>query len=73
MSVYQDVTAISKTFLGPAAEQFIARQCKLHLKIEPPLLNKSHLTELAKAIEVAGVRYMEAAKSHELAQLIARC
>ena len=73
MSVYQDVTTVSKNFLGPAAEMFIARQCQLHLKIEPPMLNKSHLAELARAVEVAGVRYMEAAKSKELAQQIARC
>lgn len=73
MSVYEDVTTVSKTFPGPAAEQFIARQCQLHLKIESPMLNKSHLAELAKAAEVAGVRYMEAAKSQELAQRIARC
>jgi hypothetical protein len=73
MSVYDDVTAVSKHFLGPAAEQFIARQCQLHLKIEAPLLNKSHLAELAKAVEVAGLRYMEAAKTQLLAQRIARC
>jgi hypothetical protein len=73
VSVYQDVTTVSKNFLGPAAEQFITRQCQLHLKIEAQMLNKSHLAELARAVEIAGVRYMEAAKSKELADRIARC
>jgi len=73
MSVYQDVTTVSKTFLGPAAEQFIARQCQLHLKIEPAALSKAHLSALSRHVEVAGIRYMDEAKSKELARKIALC
>ena len=70
MSVYQDVTSVTKIYMGPAAEQFIARQCQLHFKIDPVTLAKTHLAELAKAVEVAGMRYMEEAKSKELARKI---
>jgi hypothetical protein len=73
MSVYQDVTNVSKNYLGPAAEQFIARQCQLHLKIEAAALNKAHLPELAKWMELAGVRFMDEAKSKELARKVACC
>jgi hypothetical protein len=73
MSVYQDVTTLSKSYLGPAAEQFIARQCQSYLKIEPQSLTKQHLAELAKWVEVGGTRFMDEAKSKELAAKIARC
>jgi hypothetical protein len=63
---------MSKVYLGPAAEQFIARQCRLHLKIDPADLGKTHLPELAKWVEVAGMRFMDEAKSKELAKKIAR-
>jgi hypothetical protein len=32
MSVYSDITALSAPYLGPAAAQFISRQCALYLK-----------------------------------------
>jgi hypothetical protein len=63
---------MSKPYFGPAAEQFIARQCQLHLKIDAPALGKTHLAELAKWVEVAGLRFMDEAKSKELAAKIAR-
>ena len=71
MSVYQEITALSTPFLGPAAEQFITRQCTLHLRIEPAALAKQHLAELARCVEVAGVRYMVETKAKELATRIA--
>jgi hypothetical protein len=72
MSLYQDITALSKPYLGPAAEQFIAKQCRNYLKIEPELLSRRHLAELAKWVETAGTRFMAEAKSIELAAKIAR-
>ena len=74
MSVHQDVIAVSKLYLGPAAEHFIARQCQLHLKIDDAsVLNKAHLPVLANWIEVAGVRYMDEAKAKELAKKVLAC
>ena len=32
MTVYENVVSVSKSYLGPATEAFIARQCKSHLK-----------------------------------------
>jgi hypothetical protein len=69
MSLYHGA---AQTYLGPAAEQFIARQCRAYLKIEPDALNKQHLTELTKWVEVGGMRFMDEAKSKELASKIAR-
>jgi hypothetical protein len=72
VTVYEGILSISKSYFGPAAEQFIGRQCKLYLKIEAPDLLKTHLAELAKWVEVGGVRFMDETKSKELAAKIAR-
>jgi len=29
MTVYEGIISVSKPYFGPAAEQFIARQCKM--------------------------------------------
>jgi len=71
MSLYHDVTTVGATYLGPAAEPFIGRQCTLYLKIQPQALAKEHLPELAKWIEVAGTRFLDAMKAKELATKIA--
>jgi len=42
------------------------------LKIDAANLSKSHLAELAKWVEVGGMRFMDEAKSKELAGKIAR-
>ena len=71
MSVHQEIMTLSKPYFGPAAEQFIARQCEL-LKIDPQALGKQHLPALAERVEVGGLRFMDEAKSKELAIKIAR-
>lgn len=72
MSVYENVVATCKPYLGPAAEQFIARQCSLYLKREAQQLSKGDLGELAKWLELGGTRIMEPAKAKELAGKVAR-
>lgn len=72
MTLYEEVIAVSKPYFGPAAEQFITRQCQLHLQIDAVALTKTHLTELAKWVEVAGMRFLEEAKCKELAVKITR-
>lgn len=71
MSVYRDVSDVGATYMGPAAEPFIGRQCALYLKIQPRALTKQHLPELAKWIAVAGTRFLDAAKAKEMAARIA--
>ena len=65
------VLAISKPYLGPAAEAFLGRQCKLFLKIEMAALTSANLKELAGCVEVGGRAIMEPAKATELAKKIA--
>jgi hypothetical protein len=71
MSVYQDVVNLAKPYLGPASEQFVARQCVTHLKIKPDDLAKAHLAELAKWIQVGSGLIMGEAKGAELARKVA--
>ena len=52
-------------------EQFIAKQCKLYLKIEPDVLSKQHLKDLAKWVEVGAMRFLDDAKCKELAAKVA--
>ena len=72
MSATSDkVVAVSKTYLGPATESFLARQCQGHLHIEMSTLNQSHLKELAKWVEVGAALIMDAGKAAELSKKIA--
>lgn len=72
MSLYTDITALSKPYLGPAAEQFIAKQCQTYLNIAPTALTKAHLADLSMWVDTAGRRFMDAAKCKELAAKIAK-
>lgn len=70
MTLYERVAALSKPYLGPATEQFIARQCKSHLKIDPANLTAAQLTDLAKWVDNSACLIMDKTKAAELAQKI---
>jgi hypothetical protein len=70
-STYEKVVSVSKTYLGPATESFISRQCKSHLKKEPAQLMSSDLAALAKWMEVGAGLVMEQGKATELAKKVA--
>jgi len=67
MTVYEQVVSVSKTYLGPATEAFIARQCRSHLKKDAAELASSDLANLAKWVEVGAGLLMEQGKAAELA------
>jgi hypothetical protein len=69
--VTNKVLAVSKPYIGPATEAFLARQCKLFLKIDMSALTSANLKELAGCFEVGGRAIMEPAKATELAKKIA--
>lgn len=71
MTIYERVLALSKPYLGPAAESFLCRQSKAHLKTEGPLLMASQLAELSKWVGIGAELIMEKAKAVELSQKIA--
>jgi len=70
MRPYDSVLTVTKTYLGPAAESFLARQCQLALKIEAKEITKAQFKELSKAVEIAAVRFIESSKAVELAKKI---
>ena len=71
MSALSDkVLALSKPYLGPATESFLARQCTGHLKIELAALTPAHLPELAKWVTNSGAMIMDGAKAAELGKKI---
>jgi hypothetical protein len=68
VTVYEKVVSVSKVYLGPAAEAFISRQCKSHLKKEPTELAGGDLAALAKWVEIgAGLLMDDPAKVTQLA------
>jgi hypothetical protein len=56
MAVYDDVLDIAKNYMGMAAEEYIARRCRVSLGVEAKELAREHLSRLAESIEMtAGV------------------
>lgn len=70
-AISEKVIAVSKTYLGPATESFLARQCTAHLKIEFASLSADQVKLLAERVEKSAALIMDAAKATELAKKIA--
>lgn len=70
MTVYEKVVSVSKIYLGPATEAFIARQCKAHLKKEAAELAAADLVNLAKWLEIGAGLLMDQGKASELARKV---
>ena len=70
-AVSEKILALSKPYLGPAAESFLSRQCKGHLNIEMDAITSAQLKDLAMWVERSGSLIMEPAKAAELAKKIA--
>ncbi len=69
-AISEQVLAISKVYLGPAAEPFLSRQCKAHLKVDLSELAINQLKDLAKWVEVGAGLIMDPAKAAILAKKI---
>ena len=71
MSTLSDeIVNISKVYLGPAAESFLSRQCKSHLKTDLSAVTSSQLKDLSKWVEVGAGLIMDPAKAAVLAKKI---
>ena len=66
MALYDEVVSVSKTYLGPATEQFLVRQCKI-LKLDARSITSRDLAALAKWVEIGAGMVMDAGKAKELA------
>lgn len=70
MALYDEVIAVTRPYLGPAAERFVSRQIKGHLKIEETELAAKHLEELAKWCLTSGGLLMDKGKAQELSDKV---
>jgi len=71
MSALSDqIVDISKVYLGPAAESFLSRQCKSHLKVDLSALTRTQVKDLCKWVEVGAGLIMDAGKAADLAKRI---
>jgi hypothetical protein len=53
VTLYSQVVSITTSYLGPAAERFIARQIQTHLNKQPDELTKQDLAKLVDWIKIA--------------------
>jgi hypothetical protein len=52
-TLYENALEVTKDFLGPAAERFIARQIVFHLNKLPEQLSKEDIPKLAEWVKVS--------------------
>jgi hypothetical protein len=66
MELYDHVVTIAKSYLGPAAEEYIERRCRVSLKVtSPEEFKKEHLQQLAEAVELTVTVYLSEEKSRQ--------
>lgn len=68
--LYDNIINIAKLYMGPAAEPFVKRQIKSHLKIELEVLNNQHIEELAKWCQISARLIMDKEKAQEFGNRI---
>ncbi len=66
VGLYNEVIAKVTPYLGSHSERFVGRQCKAHLKIEPELLTKEHLPELAVWMKISAQLVLDKEKAENL-------
>jgi hypothetical protein len=72
MSAYDSVLAVTKTYLGPAAESFLMRQCQVGIGTEATKITPAQFKALAAWVEVAACRFIERPKAEEMSKRIAK-
>jgi hypothetical protein len=71
MNLYDQVLKVATAYLGPAAEKFLQRQIKSHLKLSTPqALSPQTLPELARWCEISGALIMDKAKAEEFSKKV---
>ena len=69
----EKAVAVSATYLGPAAKVFLERQTRAHMGGLPfDQLEKQHLLELARWVQISAGLVIEPAKAKELAEKIGK-
>ena len=63
MALYDDVLEIAKNYMGMAAEEYIARRCRVSVSIDAEKLEKEHLARLAEGIGMTAEVYVGVEKS----------
>ena len=62
--LYEDILAIAKNYMGPAAEDYIRRRIRIvQAGRQPEEIEPDKLDRLAKGIEMSAGGYMSTAKS----------
>jgi hypothetical protein len=68
MALYDDVLAISREYLGPAADRFLTKQITGKLSLaDKGDLTSAHLDELAKWCHTSGSKFLDESQASEYA------
>lgn len=71
MSALSDqVLGLATPYLGPAAKQFLERQCKAHCGVDFADLAAANIPELAKWINISAGLVIDKAKAEELSNKV---
>ncbi len=70
MALYDNIVALSKNYLGPAAAKFVDRQIDAHLKVDSSQLTSSHMEELAKWCYSSGKLLMDNDEAKEYSEKV---
>jgi hypothetical protein len=71
MTAYDSVLTIAKSYLGPAAESFLSKQCQVGLRTDAVRITREQFKPLAAGVEIAACRFIDRAKAEDMAKRIA--
>jgi hypothetical protein len=70
MALYEKTVELSKKYLGPAGQQFLDRQIKSHLSMEPQQIAAGNLAELSKWCFISGKLIIDEKQAAEFSEKI---
>jgi hypothetical protein len=53
VALIDDIKTVAVKYVGSESQRFIDRQCRAHLKVEPQVVNRAHLPELARWVGIS--------------------
>ena len=70
MALYDNAISIAKEYMGPAGQQFLDRQIKEHLKLDPAELDPANLADLSKWCFTSGRLFIDSDLAKEFQEKI---
>lgn len=73
IDLYQDVLTVARSYMGPAAEEYIRRRCNVALGLSNPAeLRQEHIDRLAESVGLTAEVYVSQAKVRQFKEDLLR-